>query len=96
MNGYNKASEIITANRGKLEKLALALIDRETLNLKDIEILMADEESGSGSSAGIADDSKTISSKEEIKIKKDVKEPGAKGGADGLVGGGGLPDPSPA
>jgi len=96
MNGYNTASEIITGNRDKLEKLALALIDRETLNLKEIKALLADKESDADSSAGIADDSETPSSeKEEIEIKKDVKDPGSKGEADGLVGGG-LPDPSPA
>ena len=37
MGGYKKAHEIITTHRDSLEKMALALLDRETLNAKEIK-----------------------------------------------------------
>ena len=83
MGGYNKAHEILTKNRGVLEKLALALLDRETLTasqVKDIDDgkeLPVDEDGG-GSSDPI------------IKVKPESNED-----SEGIMGGG-LPDPQPA
>ena len=36
MGGYKTAHKILTDHRDSLEKMALALLDRETLNLAEI------------------------------------------------------------
>jgi cell division protease FtsH len=44
MGSYGKAKEILEAHRGKLESMAAALLDRETLDARDIEALFAGED----------------------------------------------------
>lgn len=92
MNGYNKAVELLTGNREKLERVAQALLDRETLNLKEITNLMngkdADYDDGK-----VEKEDRASPTAPAVSGKK---KPGALGGADGIVGGGGYPDPSPA
>ena len=93
MGGYNTAVDILTKNRESLEKLSLALLDQETLNLKEITEIINGKPPKS-------DDDETP--KEEIpgdtvltKEKKDKKKSGSQDDSDGLLGGG-MPDPSPA
>ncbi len=94
MNGYNKAIELLTENREKLEKVALALLDMETLNLKEITNIMEGRDPGYGSDT--SDDGETVPpTAPAVKEEKDHKTPGSAGENDGLVGGG-YPDPSPA
>ena len=95
MSGYNTATDLINDNRDKLEKLALALLDMETLTLPDIKILMAGGDLEPDTDAEVIDEVDPRASK-DAEGKKDAKEPDAKGEAGGLAGGGGLPDPSPA
>jgi len=93
MNGYNKAIELLTENRKSLEKVALALLDRETLNLKEITNIMEGRDPGYESDT--SDDGETVPPTAPAKEEKGHKTPGSMGENDGLVGGG-YPDPSPA
>ncbi|MCH8207545.1 MAG: ATP-dependent zinc metalloprotease FtsH [Nitrospinae bacterium] len=93
MNGYNKAIELLTVNRKSLEKVALALLDRETLNLKEITNIMEGRDPGYESDT--SDDGETVPPTAPAKEEKEHKTPGSMGENDGLVGGG-YPDPSPA
>jgi cell division protease FtsH len=89
MGGYDKATKIITDNRDKLEKMAQALLDVETLSLPDIKIIMAGGDPTAG--AEIPDEKEIIETKE-----KEIKKSPKSNESDGLIGGGGMPDPSPA
>lgn len=90
MGGYNKATELLTANRDALERLAKALLDRETLDLKEIKLIMANKPLDSNDDEGTGDGI-PLSSEEAPKT-----DSGAKPIDDeGLIGGG-MPDPSPA
>ena len=91
MNGYNKAIDLLTENRERSEKVALALLDMETLNLKEITNIMEGRDPGYGS-----DDGETAPpTAPAVNEEKERKTPGSVGENDGLVGGG-YPDPSPA
>ena len=87
MGGYEKACEIITEHRDSLEKMALALLDRETLNaaeIKDIidgKIPPADGQETKTKPEGV------VSSSEKTQSKADDDS--------GEIMGGGLPDPHP-
>jgi cell division protease FtsH len=91
MGGYHKAHELITKNRDKLESLAAALLERETLNAKEILQIFEGKN---------PDDSND--NNEELPTHKapstDPKKgnQGRTGGTGDIVGGGGLPDPHPA
>ncbi len=94
MGGYNTAQELLTKNRESLEKLSMALLEHETLDLKEITEIIDGKPPKSG------DDE---SPKEELsgdtvltKEKKGKKKSGPLDGPDGLLGGSGMPDPSPA
>ena len=89
MGGYDKATKIITENRDKLEKMAQALLDMETISLPDIKTIMEGGDPGAG--AEIPDEKEIIETKE-----KEIKKSPKSNESDGLIGGGGLPDPSPA
>jgi cell division protease FtsH len=89
MGGYDKATKIINENRDKLERMAQALLDMETISLPDIKKIM----SGGDPTA----DEEIPDKKEMIDPKKETKKSSPPSGeSDGLIGGGGLPDPSPA
>lgn len=92
MGGYNVAMEILTDNRDKLEKLALALLEHETLDLKEITELLEGKQSDD---EGPGDKMEEVS-KDEIpqSDKKSKKKDDRVGGSDGILGG--MPDPSPA
>jgi cell division protease FtsH len=92
MGGYNTAVDLLTKNRESLEKVSLALLEHETLDLKEITEIIDGKPPKSG-------DDETPS--EEIpedavltKEKKGKKKSGPLDGPEGLLGG--MPDPSPA
>ena len=88
MGGYKKACEIITEHRDSLEKMALALLDRETLDgseIKDIidgKIPPADGQETKTKPEGV------VSGPKKTQSKADDDS--------GEIMGGGLPDPHPA
>ncbi len=89
MGGYKTAHKIITDHRDSLEKMALALLDRETLNLAEInEIIDGKSPPNDESGHNPIPDS--------VPIKNDNSKPTLSDGSDGIMGGGGLPDPHPA
>ena len=87
MGGYEKACEIITEHRDSLEKMALALLDRETLDgseIKDIidgKIPPADGQETKTKPEGVGSSPKKTQSKADDDS--------------GEIMGGGLPDPHP-
>jgi cell division protease FtsH len=86
MGGYKKAHEIITTHRDSLEKMALALLDRETLNASEIKEIINGKTPPSGGQE-VKKESPTNSTT-EIRNKTDEDS--------GDIMGGGLPDPQPA
>ena len=93
MGVYNTALDLLTTNRESLEKISLALLEQETLDLKEITEII------DGKPPKSDDDEPP---KEELsddavltKEKKSKKKPGPLDDPDGLLGGG-MPDPSPA
>ncbi|QPJ66082.1 MAG: ATP-dependent metallopeptidase FtsH/Yme1/Tma family protein [Candidatus Nitrohelix vancouverensis] len=89
MGGYNVAIELLNTHRDKLEALALALLDRETLNADEIRDIF------DGKSGGVVDEDDSSSKTPLHHEEKEKKKSGPFGSAEGLMGGG-LPDPSPA
>jgi cell division protease FtsH len=94
MGGYNTAMDLLTTNRESLEKLSLALLEQETLDLKEIAEIIDGKPPKS-------DDDETPN--EELpgdsvltKEKKGPKKKGPLDDSEGLLGGSGMPDPSPA
>jgi cell division protease FtsH len=87
MGGYEKACEIITEHRDSLEKMALALLDRETLNASEIKDIIdgkippADGQETKTKPEGVVSSSK----KTQSKADGDSRE----------IMGDGLPDPHP-
>ena len=90
MGGYNKASEILVEFRDDLERLAQALLDRETLNADEIDALIAGKESSSGK-----EDKEDGLPAENIVADKKKPKSGSADDSEDLIGGG-LPDPHPA
>jgi len=88
MGGYEKAREIITDHRDSLEKMAIALLDRETLTGAEIKEIID----------GKVPPEDGIKTKVETEgtvpnIKTSQKKPNDDSGE---IMGGGLPDPQPA
>jgi cell division protease FtsH len=89
MGGYEKATELLKTNLDKLETMAQALLEHETLNAQHVKNIIDgknifdDEDSGTPQNLKSDDESPV----EEKKPKADSK--------DGLLGGG-MPDPAPA
>ena len=87
MGGYEKACEIITEHQDSLEKMALALLDKETLNASEIKDIIAgkippaDGEETKTKPEGVVSSSKKTQSKAD--------------GDSGEIMGDGLPDPHP-
>ena len=90
MGGYEKATELLKTNLDKLEIMAQALLEHETLNAKEVKNIIEgknifdDEESGKPQNMKPGG--------EESPLEK--KNPNADS-EDGLLGGG-MPDPAPA
>ena len=93
MGGYNTAKELLNGHREQLEKLALALLDRESLDAKEItEIVYGKKDSSEDTTNK---DEQLPAHKITSEDKKKPKEKPTDGTGD-IVGGGGLPDPHPA
>ncbi len=88
MSGYNNAHEILTENRDKLENLALALLDRETLGAKEIQDIIDGKEPP-------VDPPEDELSGDKTRVRSAKPEPKPKDDSEGIMGGG-LPDPHPA
>ena len=88
MGGYTRATELLTQNRDKLEEMAQALLEHETLNAKNIQNILNGKDISDNEDSGTSQNSKKDETpSEKIKSKTDSEE--------GLLGGG-MPDPSPA
>ena len=88
MGGYEKAREILTDHRDSLEKMAIALLDRETLTGLEIKEII---EGKIPPEDGIKTKVETEGTVPSVKISK--KKPNDDSGD---IMGGGLPDPQPA
>ena len=88
MGGYTRATELLKQNRDKLEEMAQALLEHETLNAKDIQNILngkdISDNEDSGTTQNLKDD---VAPTKKTEPKSDPEE--------GLLGGG-MPDPSPA
>ncbi len=89
MGGYKTAHKIITDHRDSLEKMALALLDRETLNLTEINEIIDGKSPPNGKS-------EKTSTPDSISAKNDNFKAKLSDDSDGIMGGGELPDPHPA
>ena len=88
MGGYEKACEIITEHRDSLEKMALALLDRETLGASEIKEII------NGKIPPVSGDETNVES-EEVAPSAKTTQKKSNGDSGGIIGGG-LPDPHPA
>ena len=89
MGGHSRATELLQKNRDILENLAQALLERETLNAEEVKNIIDGKNDSDLDSSG--EESQKIQPKvpaEKLKAKTDPEE--------GLLGGGGIPDPTPA
>jgi cell division protease FtsH len=93
MGGYNTAVDLLTKNRGSLEKLSLALLEHETLDLKEITEIIDGKPLESKDDGTPKEDisEESLLAKEK---KKSKKKSGPLDDPEGLLGG--MPDPSPA
>jgi cell division protease FtsH len=89
MGGYKTAHKIITDHRDSLEKMALALLDRETLNLTEINEIIDGKSPPNGKS-------ENTPTPDSISAKNDNFKAKLSDDSDGIMGGGELPDPHPA
>jgi cell division protease FtsH len=88
MDGYTRATDLLTKNRDILENMAQALLERETIDGKDIENLIA------GKDISDDEDSGSPQNVKPEKLPVDKKKPESDT-EEGLMGGG-MPDPTPA
>ena len=89
MGGYDRATELLQKNRAILENLSQALLERETLNAVEVKNIIAGKNDiDSDPSDGESQEKKPETSSEKMQTKTDSNE--------GLLGGGGMPDPTPA
>jgi DNA replication initiation complex subunit (GINS family) len=91
MGGYNKAKELLTENLKELNDLAEALLERETLDLKEIkDIVFGKKDSDDESGTPEISDTPSAPASNPVDKKK-----GDDDAIEGLLGGG-MPDPHPA
>ncbi len=91
MGGYNRATELLQKNRNILENLSQALLERETLNAVEVNnIIDGKNDIDLDPSSGEHKEIKPEISAEKLQ-NTEPKDPNK-----GLLGGGGMPDPSPA
>ena len=89
MSGYEKACEIITEHRDSLEKMALALLDRETLNASEIKEII------NGKIPPVSGDETKVESEGVAPPSAQPTQKKSNDDSGGIIGGG-LPDPHPA
>ena len=88
MDGYTRATDLLTKNRDVLEKMAQALLERETLDGQDIKDIIAGKDISDDEDSGTTQDIKP----DKLPVDKNKLESETE---EGLMGGG-LPDPTPA
>ena len=89
MGGYDRATELLQKNRDILENLSQALLERETLNAIEVKnIIEGKNDIDPDPSGGEPQEIKPESTTEKLQPKT--------GSNEGLLGGGGMPDPTPA
>ena len=88
MDGYTRATDLLTKNRDVLEKMAQALLERETLDGQDIKDIIAGKDISDDEDSGTTQDIKP----DKLPVDKNKLESETE---DGLMGGG-MPDPTPA
>ena len=89
MSGYEKAREIINEHRDSLEKMALALLDRETLNASEIKEIIA------GKVPPVGGDETKVGAEGVAPSSAKTTQEKSNDDSGGIMGGG-LPDPHPA
>ena len=88
MDGYTRATDLLTKNRDVLEKMAQALLERETLDGQDIKDIIAGKDISDDEDSGTTQDIKP----DKLPVDKNKLESES---GEGLMGGG-MPDPTPA
>jgi cell division protease FtsH len=88
MDGYTRATDLLNKNRDILEEMAQALLERETLNGKEIQNLIDGKDISDDEDSGTAEKIKP----EKLPVDKKKSESDTE---EGLMGGG-MPDPTPA
>ena len=88
MDGYTRATDLLTKNRDVLEKMAQALLERETLDGQDIKDIISGKDISDDEDSGTTQDIKP----DKLPVDKNKLESEAE---EGLMGGG-MPDPTPA
>ncbi len=88
MSGYEKAREIITEHRDSLEKMALALLDRETLNASEVKEIIE------GKVPPVGGDETKVESEGVVPPSAQPAKKKSNDDSEGIMGGG-LPDPHP-
>jgi len=89
MSGYEKAREIITEHRDSLEKMALALLDRETLNASEVKEIIE------GKVPPVGGDETKVEPEGVVPPSAKTTQEKSNDDSGGIMGGG-LPDPHPA
>jgi len=90
MGGYNRATELLKTNRDVLENLSQALLERETLSGDEVKnIIDGKNDSDPDSSGGEPEKTQPEAPVEKMQAKKEDSDKG-------LLGGGSMPDPTPA
>jgi len=88
MDGYTRATDLLKNNRDVLEKMAQALLERETLDGQDIKDIIAGKDISDDEDSGTTQDIKP----DKLPVDKNKLESETE---EGLMGGG-MPDPTPA
>ena len=88
MDGYTRATDLLKNNRDVLEKMAQALLERETLDGQDIKDIIAGKDISDDEDFGTTQDIKP----DKLPVDKNKLESETE---EGLMGGG-MPDPTPA
>ena len=88
MDGYTRATDLLTKNRDVLEKMAQALLERETLDGQDIKDIISGKDISDDEDSGTTQDIKP----DKLPVDKNKLESESE---EGLMGGG-MPDPTPA
>ena len=90
MGGYEKATELLKTNLDKLEIMAQALLEHETLNAKEVKNIIDGKDIFDDEDSGKPQNLKSDGGESPVEKKKPKTD-----SEDGLIGGG-MPDPAPA
>ena len=90
MGGYEKATDLLKTNLDKLEIMAQALLEHETLNAKEVKNIIDGKDIFDDEDPGKPQNLKSDGGESPVEKKKPKTD-----SEDGLIGGG-MPDPAPA